>query len=42
MGKATARLSHAAADGSMTARKVDWIRPAKDITVVAGEGARHL
>jgi len=36
-GKATTRMNYGAADGSMTARKVDWIRPAKDITVVAGE-----
>ena len=35
--RTTARMNHAAADGSMTARKVDWVMPAKDTTVVAGE-----
>ena len=35
--KAATRMNHAATDGSMTARRVDWVRPAKDTTVVAGE-----
>ena len=30
-------MNHAPADGSMSARRVDWVRPAKDTTVVAGE-----
>ena len=29
-------------DGSMGARKVDWVRPAQDITVVAGEQPASL
>lgn len=40
--KATARMNRAAADGSIAARRVDWVRPAKDTTIVAGESMMPL